>query len=846
MNNVLWSNLRRKPGRLVATVIAVAMSVAFIIVTLSLSNSINNSLVQATAYQVQHTSVIMTCADSPSTTDNDPHCLQLPATLREHPEVSQADITTSLGAELRSAHALTFAEIGSVISPEQRWQELTSGQMPTTSGEIALGSSTAETLEVSIGDTVYLEGADHSANTYRITGIYDDDVPGMLPSATMLDKDIRAAIPGSFFYSNILVSSNSLNAEQLASFLQQLPEMRSFNITPDKIQTAAQYTEDSINKMTGNDDTLKTVLLGFVLIALIVASIVVSLTFHVLIAQRTRDLALVRCLGATRAQIRRMVINEAALIGTISAIFGSILGVAVTFILFPMFNLAPDLHGLMGSIVAAFIVGLVLTVVCALNPARRATRVSPMAALRPVDMVRESSRIRYGRLALAWLFFFASAAVLAQSIRNNMLIPAVFSGALLFIATVIVSRYIIPALIRATAAIGGNRGTTARLAVSNLLRNTSRTVATAAALIVGIGLVTCVIVGKTSMEESLIQELDTRRPFDFVVTGEDLTPEQLAPVAHFDGVERMHITPAATVSAVDLSENAAGAIAPPQIADSTSTESEHAAATDTSSALTAILLADDTSVTKLARSSLPVPEVGTVFTSNAGIFGVADGQQITVSQGATQVQLTVHELRGFGENILWANPQDVARFHTHSAAILRVSDSVTLSDLSQLSAQLRSLGTDITLSASAIDRVHYETILDQLMFIVLGLLGAAVIISIVGVSNTLALSVIERRRESGLLRALGYSRPQMRRMISVEALLTVFSAVIIGVTLGVVEGWAGTFTLTQGAELPAHFVFPWQWILGIIGVAGVTAYLAALLPARSAARVSPLEAIAAE
>lgn len=823
MRDVLRGNLRRKPGRMIATVIAIMMSVAFVVLTLSLPAALTGLMRQIWLTPMQNTQVVANCHIMQADDIDAGYarkCDALAEQLRELPEVSAADFSMSTAVEVVAGSNVVHTMAFNLIGEAQRPQKVTKGTLPTADNEIAVTPALAKGLGVDVGSDISVSGkAGSAAKKLTISGLFED---GPFDSQTVVVSTgtLVSVAHGSFYKSFIFVSGPE-GADAVKAAVQASAPVKN---APQEGLEEFQTTQESLNafldEQGGGALAGGAVAFTFALIALIVAGMVVTLTFQVLVVQRTRELALLRCIGASQRQVRRLVIAEALIVSLISALLGAGLGALLTWTLFPLMSLPVVPADLTIPVLAGIGVGIALGLLCSISPARRATRVAPLAALRPVEPGSSDDaahRIRWTRI-LAVLIFLVGAGGLVYALSSRKLEAGIGFGGLLFIGVVSISPVLVPLLVRALT-VGWKRASApAELAVANVERNRSRTVATAAALIVGIALVTTVVVGRFSVQRTAEAQLDKERPLDLIAVGTDLGADELATVEQLKHVEKVALGDVAYVK-----------VGGDEAAD------------------TVPVLAFDASINELARSPLTLPGDGELISYSNRQFGFDDGAKLTITQAEKSLQLKGLSRHGIKGTVGWVSPATMSQLdHQPGAIVIRLDNSVASGDVKELTKKLEGLGSQVQVFDGASSRLQWLEALEMMMVVILALLGASVVIAAVGVSNTLALSVAERRRESGLLRALGFTRRQMRRMISLEALLTTGVAVVIGLALGLTEGMAGAYLLVRGLDWQFEPDPAWPWLLGVVVVAALTALIAALLPARQASRTSPLEAIGTE
>jgi putative ABC transport system permease protein len=616
---------------------------------------------------------------------------------------------------------------------------------------------------------------------------------------------------------------------------------------------AAEYA------ISGNDTgPILVVVLAFAAVALLVAGLVIANTFQVLVAQRTRTLALLRCVGAVRAQVRRSVLLEAVLVGLASSVAGVLLGTALVQVALWVlqgqdlpFPVPSVVRPTAASVLVPLAVGVVVTVLAALTPARIATRVAPIAALRPADAPAVGSRAGRLRLVLSLLLVVGGGVLMAGGValsRSDELTLAVglavLGGGASFVGLLVSAVLWMPKVVAAIGRLVGRAGMPARLAAANTGRNPARTAATSTALLIGVTLVAMMSTGAVTARATLGGELDTRYPVDMqlstptTVAADGTVTSEPLPAATFDRVAALDgVAAAATLPADQIVlDTGAGAGPVPTIG----LEPEQAAQ----------ILRDADVARSVAEGTVVLGE------QLAKSHGIADGDTVPVvladpatggarTDGAT-VDLTA-TVTALGDWTALVTPDTLDRLGSAgvtSTAWIRLDDvgasGRVLQDVQDVTAD-----TALDISGAALERASYQRAIDTMLAIVVGLLAVAVVIALIGVTNTLSLSVIERRRESATLRALGLTRRQLRSALAVEGALIAGVGAVVGVLLGLAYGWLGS-TAVLGGVAVLELRVPWTDMALVLAVALVAGVLASVVPGRSAARTPPVAALAVD
>ena len=579
----------------------------------------------------------------------------------------------------------------------------------------------------------------------------------------------------------------------------------------------------------GTPTALAAVLLVFGTVAVLVAGLVIANTFAVLLAQRTRELALLRCVGATARQIRRSVLGEALATGlcpprsgwppasgwprAVSAVVGDLDSPV------PLAGVSVPWY----AVVAGLAVGTLVTLLAALAPARAATRVAPLAALRPVDQAPLRSRPGVLRLVLGLLLLVPGVALLGLGVVLSDVLVALPGGVLSFLGIVLLAQRGVPPVVAAAGRLAGRfGGVPARLAAGNATRNPRRTAATATALLIGVTLTSAMVVGSASTRATATASLEAQFPTDLVVES-------------FDG--RLPASLPGGVEAVDgvvaTSPLLAGEVTGPD------GQPVWTLGVDSTEAAGVLRSADEVDLPTPGQALVPSGWPGrgrspTATRSRSPARGRRPTSPCSSSTRAPPV-LPVTELQqllpdaGIGQ--LWVRLSE-ADPDAQVDAVDRVTDLVAEVDPSAAVTGVVTL------------RDQINEVLDILLLVVTGLLGIAVVIALIGVGNTLALSVVERRQENGLLRALGLTRGQLRGLLAWEAVLVAGVAAVLGVVLGGAYGLIGAASVL-GEIGDVVLVVPWLQVGAIVAVATIAGLLASVLPARRAARTAPVAAIAA-
>jgi len=819
MRAVTLASIRAHAARLVASTLAIVIAVGFVVATLVLNQTSKATVLEAAGAEYVDTDVVVTSEGSADL------AAQVDAVAAVD-GVRAVDPTweTSVQAVVPGRSGAQYLLVDSVAGdPGLRWQQMAAGSLPVRPGEIAV----SERVGASVGDvfpvTTYDADGNQATTDVTVTGVVD---LGGDPSAGLFGRAFATAAQAQEWsaYPTELRIAGSSGADRSALADSVRTALAGEGVV---VRTGPEEAEHAAAALTGDTEWLTAILLVFATVAVFVAGLVIANTFAVLLAQRTRDLALLRCVGATARQVRHSVLAEAALTGLAASVLGVLAGIglsaAVSAIVASTDSPVP-LSGIsvpFTAVAAGMAVGTVTTVLAALAPARAATRVAPLAALRPADPAPLRSRGGVVRLVSGLLLFLGGAALMGLGVATSEILLSLPGGLLSFLGTVLLAQRAVPPVVAAAGGllsrVGGVPG---RLASGNATRNPRRTAATATALLIGVTLTTAMVVGASSTRATAQAGLAAAYPVDVVVSaeGEQVPASLPGQLESVDGVVGGTVLTAATLTGPDGSATRAVGVDPAQ-------------------AQPVLRSTSDLTLPEQGQVVLPAWAADS-WDAHAGdtVTLTAPGDRsrlLTVVAGETDYPLlTAVDLQGLAPeaapDTLWLRLADDA---DQSATIDEVTD-VTGAALS--TARVTGLASE---------RAAIDSVLDVLLLVVTGLLGVAVLIALIGVGNTLALSVVERRQESGLLRALGLTRGQLRGLLAWEAVLVAGVAAVLGVLLGGAYGLIGAASvLGELGEIVLSV--PWLQVGAIVVVATVAGLLASVLPARRAARTPPVAAIA--
>ncbi len=714
--------------------------------------------------------------------------------------------------------------------------ELSEGERPDAPKEIALDEETAEKGDYEVGDTVTLATPGKPAvMKAKLTGLVQWGLSGGSVGATFTIFD-EQFIKDRFFGGQDAYTLISLNAAEGVS-QEELAEAAQ-KVLPKGVvaQTGDDYVEENEEIIGEFLGFLQNFLLVFAAISLIVGTFLIINTFSILVAQRSRELALLRALGASRRQVNGSVVAEAFVVGLV----GSTLGIGAGYLLAMLLR---SLFGMFGldlgnaefpvhfeTVLWSYVVGMVVTVIASVIPAIRASRIPPIAALRDDVALPESTLRR--RVIIGGVMVVVGAVTIALGFagEGSTGLWLIGLGALLvLIGVTLMSAFLgQPLLVLFGGLYRRVFGTVGALAAGNTQRNPRRTGATASALMIGLTLMTMMSIFGASASKSTDAVISENLTSQFIISNavqQPFSTDIARKVRKLDGVKGVAQMRLAFPEINGEGFQFAGGMDPRQLP---------------------VAFADP-----FTRGSLTDLGPGTVAASSSAAkgFDAGIGDELEMElQGGTQ-KLKIVALFPPG-----ALPVDfLVTPETLSAGGLAPLDSMVYVTKTE------SADTDDVREAieKVIDPLPTVTVKDpegyadeqkaqinQILYMIYALLGLSVVIAILGVINTLGLSVIERTREIGLLRAVGLSRRQLRTMIRLESIVVAIFGALLGLAMGLIFGATIVWALRdQGLT---ELAIPGTWLIGFLAAAAILGVLAAVFPARRAARLDVLRAIATE
>ncbi|MEZ5076138.1 MAG: FtsX-like permease family protein [Solirubrobacterales bacterium] len=837
----LWA----RKFRALATTFAVVIGVAFMAGSYVLTDTIFAAFDEIFGEARQGTSVVVTSKEFVK---------------QESGEVPPIDadllpeVKSTPGVELAAGSIFTpggfFDEEGDSIGPKFSPKFISSvlpgslesfkyleGHPPRGPTEASLDKVTADDAGIEIGDTLTIVGR-IPAQEYEVVGIgqLGDSATGgfSIAQLTLAEAQRVTAKEGEFDQIAAVAEAGVSPAQLKRRVAKRMP-------SAVLVETGAESADRNTDEIREELGFLQTMLLVFAFIALFVGAFLIFNTFSIIVAQRITEFGMLRTLGASRGQILRTVIVESVAIGLIGALVGIAGGFLVALLLKALFEAIGASLPTTGlvletrTVIVSLLVGVGVTVFSSLIPALRSTRVPPIAALH-AEVAAPSRRRRLLNQALAGLIGLVGLALLLYGLfggaSGGSAAASMGVGAVLIVIAVSLFS---PLLVRPLASLAGwplerLRRLTGRLARENAQRNPGRTAITAAALMIGVALVAFVTIFAAGLKSSISEAVDDTFQGDLVIQNTDgfspIPPGAAAAAEQVDGVElvaSLRRTEARVLGggkvAVNSLSGGSGEVfeleweqGGPELLNELGDEE---AAIEDSLASSRGLEVGDSFQLLSPTGAKPSFRVAGIYESDIEIIG-----KVLVSQEAME--------RDFDQT------QDVVDFVQLASG----------AESEEVQAQLQAVMESEFPTAEVINQKElkdfYEEQVNQLLTLIYALLAMAVLISVFGIGNTLALSIHERTRELGMLRAIGMSRRQVRTMIRYESVITALIGSVLGLALGIVFAILIAQPLKdEGFAL--SFPIPSLALLLVVGaLAGV---LAAILPARRASRLDVLESL---
>ena len=888
--------MRKSVRMLIASGIAILIGSMFMSATLLFANSVDDLVVRNATEEFGSANYAISFKNPNSSPSSEIHYKDLHLDeISKMPGVNgiRSDDATALVKVEKGDKSVTSIAWSSGLYGNLPVYKSTEGRDPQKIGEITLIKSIAKSIHANIGDTITLVKVDDTGGDkeksydVRVVGLVDDGEHSQIPTSYRgtylggVTNDFCAKLNNLKNFDNQVVQSKvymSIDESKINDLSHKINAL-----LPEQFSLMSRHEVGvrAVRNISNGTNFITMFLMSFGVLALLVSSLVIANTFQVLVAQRRRTLALLRVIGAQSHQLYAAVLLEAAILGVISASIGVLCAIGFMGAISNVnINSGPlskiPLIVSLPAIVWPIVIGAIVTVLASMSAARSATKVTPMEALRPMDLIKDK---RASILRAVFGVIFIVAGILATALSINILasmlagrsvnagsnswmtlLGAIFGCSLVFIGIVITATFWMPFAMRATGAVMALCGPSSKVANANVQRNPRRVAATGTALLIGVTLVSTVVTGAICGKATLKGVVDDRYSVDIIVQGKNVDESLAADISKISGIKHTELLPAVPMTF----KNAKG-----------ETEYTLVAGVDNVDQLRNVMHTDLDGV-NINKDSvlLPKPDEGEEpfdlkkgslnlqayvekynsnddnndnFTPFTGMN--TDSSNNNKSITVKQVQFKKYRNVSVDSN----NTSFVSKSYfnnylkptTHILLISVDSSKANLVDIVKNIRNITSSYAEVMAGGSVFQRAQWESAIDVMMMLLVGLIAVAVVIALIGVANTLSLSVIERTKESATLRAIGMTRGQVRRSLALEATLISLTSTVSGLIVGTAFGWIGSYMVFSViGKVP--FVVDWTIYAVLALIALLAALLSSVLPARRAVKSSPVAALAEE
>ena len=710
-----------------------------------------------------------------------------------------------------------------------KFTTLSSGRLPKTTGEVAIDSDLAEQQGLSVGDTIRLTSktddakAIHSAPT--VVGIISAgaDSKDIGTGTLYATAEQLQAMGARINYYRLYVTAKP--GTDTSSLMRNVSEIIHSTQPSAVIQSANEAISQRAKAELGGT-TISTILNLLSPVCAAVAIIVIATTFSTLVARQTRMVGLMRCIGTTRRQVMLAVLRTGLMTGLVGSVLGAALGTGLGAIMVSsgifadlkadQLTISPVSLGL------TIALGTLVTLIAVLRPARSATRISPLVALTgQVASTKQAGRRRVWVAVAGVIVAVIGAAVVALGIQASDIFITACGSALVALGAVLGLPLLVTAIIGFIGRVSGDtRLPVLHLASRNLARNSGRSAATAATLFVCVLVGSALFVGLSSLNASFDAILGHSSPVDariFGVTPQTDTAQLTKQVKAVDGIKDVTYVPSLGLT---------------QTIDGESKDIN-------------VDVIDTGAIAPIARSTSGLEGLDDKTLIVGGIYDIPDGSTVTLTGAAGSVELTAHVQEGWGAVV---SPAVAQRLNgdtpTNTTMWVRSTGNSMTSDTERsLNAAVR--GQALMVQGSAAASEQMSSLITRMALIVCLVLGAALVIALSGLANTTDISVLERIREIGVLRATGSARSEIRNLIVTEGVLVATVGGGLGLLIGTILGAAGTVA-AGGAATGMSVHIPYLALLALFAATLAVGLLASLRPAGRAASVPPVMALSEE
>ena len=814
--------------RTAAALIAVALSAALIAFAFIVSDSYTTRMRADARLSIKGADVVVTAVDLHDDGEvlDDNLISQLEAvdgvaSVRgEHWDVLRLDLPEQL---TRAVGATILAQDVPALSEHTT---LTAGRLPQADGEVAVNTRLAEQQGLGVGDTIRLTDHDRTVRTSStVVGIVSPGADTTLdPSDVMVyatPKQLAAMGATTAYHCLYVDAKPGVSTGTLVSEVERV--VHAVQPGASVVDADTAVAQRAVSSTSGGA-TMSTMLNLLAPVCALVSAIVITTTFTALVARQTRTTGLLRCIGASRRQIMGAVLRTAALTGLIGSMAGAGLGAVAGTVLIRSGVIedlgADQLTITPASLAVTIVLGAAVTLIAVLRPARRASRISPLVAITGQTVGVNWTRKRRWAAVIGLVLILTGGVLLVSGMTGHNLYIVAGGAALIALGILAALPLLIVLIVSITGRVGAKgQYPLLHLAARNLVRNPGRSTATAATLLIGVMIGSTLFVGLFSFSSSFQNILNQASPTDITIFG--VTPQTdsaalTSTIRSIDGVQGTVLVPI-----IDLTQTVNG-----------KTERTDVASIDTAT------------ISPIVRSTEGLEDFDDNTLIVGEIYDIPDGAAVTLTGPAGSATLTARVREGWGAAITPAAAERLNGTAPANAMMWVRAKGEGPTQALESAVRQATRGQDLMVKDSAQGRDAFSDALNQIMLLTCLVMGAALIISLTGLANITDVSVLERTREIGVLRATGADRSQIRRLIITETILLAVIGGTLGIIAGTALGAAGSLAVLGNGGL--EVAIPWLPLAGLLAIALLVGATASLRPARRAAAMMPITALAAD
>ena len=814
--------------RTAAALIAVALSAALIAFAFIVSDSYTTRMRADARLSIKGADVVVTAVDLHDDGEvlDDNLISQLEAvdgvaSVRgEHWDVLRLDLPEQL---TRAVGATILAQDVPALSEHTT---LTAGRLPQADGEVAVNTRLAEQQGLGVGDTIRLTDHDRTVRTSStVVGIVSPGADTTLdPSDVMVyatPKQLAAMGATTAYHCLYVDAKPGVSTGDLVSEVERV--VHAVQPGASVVDADTAVAQRAVSSTSGGA-TMSTMLNLLAPVCALVSAIVITTTFTALVARQTRTTGLLRCIGASRRQIMGAVLRTAALTGLIGSMAGAGLGAVAGTVLIRSGVIedlgADQLTITPASLAVTIVLGAAVTLIAVLRPARRASRISPLVAITGQTVGVNRTRKRRWAAVIGLVLILTGGVLLVSGMTGHNLYIVAGGAALIALGILAALPLLIVLIVSITGRVGAKgQYPLLHLAARNLVRNPGRSTATAATLLIGVMIGSTLFVGLFSFSSSFQNILNQASPTDITIFG--VTPQTdsaalTSTIRSIDGVQGTVLVPI-----IDLTQTVNG-----------KTERTDVASIDTAT------------ISPIVRSTEGLEDFDDNTLIVGEIYDIPDGAAVTLTGPAGSATLTARVREGWGAAITPAAAERLNGTAPANAMMWVRAKGEGPTQALESAVRQATRGQDLMVNDSAQGRDAFSDALNQIMLLTCLVMGAALIISLTGLANITDVSVLERTREIGVLRATGADRSQIRRLIITETILLAVIGGTLGIIAGTALGAAGSLAVLGNGGL--EVAIPWLPLAGLLAIALLVGATASLRPARRAAAMMPITALAAD